>query len=54
MKKIIYNRFNKAWLEDLPKVVYDGKIIVVTSSSEAERAVDYLLTMPILGVDTET
>ena len=54
MKKIIYNRFNKAWLEDLPKVVYNGKIIVVTSLSEAEKAVDYLLSMPILGVDTET
>ena len=54
MKKIIYNRFNKAWLEGLPKVVYKGKIIVVTSSYEAERAVDYLLSMPILGVDTET
>ena len=54
MKKIIYNRFNKAWLEGLPKVVYNGKIIVVTSASEAEKAVDYLLSMPILGVDTET
>ena len=54
MKKIIYNRFNKAWLEDLPKVVYNGKIIVVNSSLEAEKAVDYLLSMPILGVDTET
>ena len=54
MKKIIYNRFNKAWLEGLPRVVYNGKIIVVTSSSEAEKAVDYLLSMPILGVDTET
>jgi ribonuclease D len=35
-------------------VVYKGKIIVVISSYEAERAVDYLLSMPILGVDTET
>ena len=43
MKKIIYNRFNKAWLEGLPKVVYNGRIIVVTSSYEAEKAVDYLL-----------
>ena len=54
MKKIIYNRFNKAWLEDLPKVVYNGKIIVVNSSLEAEKAVNYLLSMSILGVDTET
>ena len=54
MKKVIYNRFNKAWLEDLPRVVYNGKIIVVTSPNEAEKAVDYLLSMSILGVDTET
>ena len=54
MKKIIYNRFNKAWLVDLPKVVYNGKIIVVTTTQEAEKAVDYLLSMSILGVDTET
>ena len=35
-------------------MVYDGRIIVVTSSYEAEKAVDYLLSMSILGVDTET
>ena len=49
MKKIIYNRFNKAWLEGLPRVIYNGKIIVVTSVNEAEKAVDYLLSMPILA-----
>jgi len=54
MKKIIYNRFNKAWMVDLPRVIYNDKIFVVTSHHEAEKAVDYLLTMPILGVDTET
>ena len=54
MKKIIYNKFNKAWLTDLPKVVYDCKIIIVTTHSDAKKAVDYLLSMPILGVDTET
>lgn len=54
MKKIIYNRFNKAWLADLPRVTYDGKIFVITTPAEAEKAVDYLLSMPILGLDTET
>jgi ribonuclease D len=54
MKKIIYNRFNKAWLADLPKVTYDGKIFVIITPEEAEKAVDYLLSMPILGLDTET
>jgi ribonuclease D len=54
MKKIIYNRFNKAWLNDLPRVTYSGKIFVVITAAEAKKAVDYLLSMPILGVDTET
>ena len=54
MKKIIYNRFNKAWLSDLPRVTYKGRIFVVLSAEEARKAVDYLLSMPILGVDTET
>lgn len=54
MKKIIYNRFNKAWLAELPRVTYKGRIIVVVSPQEAEKAVNYLLSMPILGVDTET
>ena len=54
MKKVIYNRFNKAWLADLPRVEYDGKIVVIRNQSDAQKAVDYLLTMPILGVDTET
>ncbi len=54
MKKIIYNRFNKSWLAELPRVTYKGRIIVVVSPQEAEKAVNYLLTMPILGVDTET
>ena len=54
MKKIIYNRFNKAWLTDLPRVTYDGKIFVVIGQEESEKAVEYLLSMPILGLDTET
>lgn len=54
MKKIIYNRFLKEWLNDLPRVTYDKQIIVITSAKQAETAVNYLLSMPILGVDTET
>lgn len=54
MKKIIYNRFLKEWLGDLPKVTYDMPIFVVSSPQETEKAVNYLLSMPILGVDTET
>ena len=54
MKKIIYNRFEKKWIADLPRVTYEDKIIVIVSPEQTESAVDYLLSMPILGVDTET
>ena len=54
MKKIIYNRFEKKWIADLPKVTYEDPINVIVSPQQTEAAVDYLLSMPILGVDTET
>lgn len=54
MKKTIYNKFDKAAINTLPLVKYPGKITVVLSEYEAERAVDYLLSCDILGVDTET
>lgn len=35
-------------------VSFDGRIIVIQTELEAEKAVDYLLTHPIVGIDTET
>lgn len=54
MKKTIYNKFDKAVINTLPLVTYPGKITVVLNEYEADRAVDYLLSADILGVDTET
>lgn len=54
MKKIIYNKFDKRWLAELPRVTFKGRIFVIVNEQEAEKAVNYLLTQPILGVDTET
>ena len=54
MKKIIYNKFDKNKMAALPVVSFPGRIITIISAGEAERAVDYLLTHPILGIDTET
>lgn len=54
MKKIIYNKINKRSNTDMPRALFDGKIIVVTTESEAEKAVDFLLDQKILGIDTET
>lgn len=54
MKKTIYNKFDKATINALPLVEYPHKINIILNEYEAERAVEYLLTCDILGVDTET
>ena len=54
MKKQIYNKFDKKQIASLPRAVFEGRIYVIISRTQAEKAVDYLLAQPILGVDTET
>lgn len=54
MDKVIYSKFDKKKIADLPRVTFPGRIIVILTAGEAERAVDYLLTSDILGFDTET
>ena len=54
MRKLIYNKIDKATVNALKRVTYFGRIIVVLNNAEAEKAVDYLLSQPILGFDTET
>ena len=54
MRKIIYNKFDKKSIAQLPTVTFPGKTVVVISESEAEKAVHFLLSQDILGVDTET
>ena len=54
MKKLIQNKVDKKAISNFPRASFDGRIIVVVSPSEAERAVDYLLAQPVLGFDTET
>ena len=54
MKKVIYNKIDKRSISNLPKVLFPGRIVVVTTENDADKAVDVLLAQPILGVDTET
>lgn len=54
MMKTIYNKFDKAKIATLPRVLFEGRIVVVLTERDAEKAVRYLLSQPILGVDTET
>lgn len=54
MKKLIYNKMDKAAIQDMERAVFPGKIVVVISPEEAENAVDFLLSQEVLGFDTET
>ena len=54
MEKLLYDKYDKAKIASLPCVLFDGRIVVVVSESEAAKAVDYLLSQDVLGIDTET
>lgn len=52
--RTLYTKYNKQWIASLPVTHFGGRIIVIQTVGEAQRAVDYLLTFPRLGIDTET
>lgn len=54
MEKVIYNKYDKQNIQALPRAVFNGRIFVINTKAEAKKAVDYLLTQNILGIDTET
>ena len=54
MKKVIFSKFDKQAISQLPRVLFGGRIIVVQSKEEADKAVAFLLSQTILGIDTET
>ena len=52
--KEIFDKYDKALLASLPRVLFDGRIEGIVSERDAERAVKFLMKQPILGFDTET
>lgn len=54
MKKVILNKFDKQNIGSLPRAVFEGEITVVDKAEKVDAAVKYLLSQPLLGVDTET
>lgn len=50
----VHNKFPKDRINDLPRALFDGRIEVVQSEAEAERAVEILEKATIIGLDTET
>lgn len=53
MRRIV-SKYDKQLMADLPRAIFPGRIVVIVSESEAERAVDFLMRQPVLGLDTET
>ncbi len=50
----IKRTIDKETLKDMPKALFRGQIHVVQTPREAEKAVAYLKTCPLLGIDSET
>ena len=50
----LHIKTDKNLIHDLPRFVFEGRIIVIQSEAETVRAVKALRCSPILGIDTET
>lgn len=51
---ILKRTINKDEIKDLPKTVFPGRIHVIQSEMKTIKAVEYLQSQPILGIDSET
>ncbi len=51
---VIKNKISKQEVAALPKVVFPGRVFVINTESEAQKAVSYLQSQSLVGVDTET
>lgn len=54
MMKLIKNKITKTEIATLPKVLFPGRIFVIYTEADADKAISYLQTQRIVGVDTET
>lgn len=50
----IKSNIAKADIAQMPTELFGGRIIVVHSTADVEKAVSYLKSFPIVGLDTET
>ncbi len=54
MGRLIKRAISKAEISVLPVVTFGGRIVTIQTVTDAEKAIDYLLTQKMVGVDTET
>lgn len=51
---ILRRTINKEEVKELPKAHFEGRIIVIQTEAEADKAVAYLQSQSVLGIDSET
>ena len=54
MAKKIYEKFDVKKISGMPRLVFPGRVFVISTEREAAKAVDYIMTHDLVGVDTET
>lgn len=52
--KILKRNIDKAEIADMDVTAFGGRIIVLQSAGEAEKATRFLMGQPYVGIDTET
>ena len=52
--KRIRNTITKSEIASMPKVLFEGRVFVIYTEADTDKAVQYLSSQPIVGVDTET
>lgn len=50
----VKNKTPKELINQLPVEKFEGRIILISTASEADKAIQYLNTQPYVGIDTET
>ena len=46
--KILKEKFDKKEIQNLPKSIFEGRIITIQTSNEADKAIEYLMKQSIL------
>ncbi len=52
--KTIHDKYDKALIQTLPRATFPGRIIVIYTEADTEKAVAYLMRQKLVGMDTET
>jgi len=51
---VIRRSINKEDLKEMPKALFPGRIFVIQTEGEAEKAIKYLASQTVVGIDSET